>query len=382
MRIGARLSQTKQLDFRTMSQACQDMAGVNLGTGVCDLPVPPAVIRSVIAAINENQASYTHPLGLEALRTAIAAKIQRCYGLEYDPQREVAVTVGATGGLAVSLLSLCEPGDEILMFEPYYGVHMNTVLGYGLTPVLVPLRPPDWRLDPRDLERAILPRLRAVLLCSPSNPSGKVWTRDELELIAELCRSHQLTVFTDEIYEHIVFDGAAHIPIATLPGMRERTVTVSGLSKVFSITGWRLGYLTAPARAVERIVVAQEMLSLCAPTPLQHGALAGMSLAQPYFDDLSAMYQRKRDLLCGALTEVGLAPHVPLGAYYILADARRLGHRHAQTAAMALLERTGVGSIAGSNFFRDPVGETLLRFCFAKSDPELAEAAARLRRLT
>jgi aminotransferase len=382
MRIGTRLAQTVNLDFRTVSKACQDMAGINLGTGICDLPAPPVVTRAVRAALEANLASYTHPLGLEALRAAIAAKIQRCYGLDHDPQREVIVTVGATGGLAVSLLALCEPGDEVLLFEPYYGVHLNTVVGYGLTPVLVPLRPPDWRLDARDLERAWSPRLRAVLLCTPCNPNGKVWTRGELALVADFCRSHHLTAFTDEIYEHIVFDGAEHVPLATLPGMRERTVTVSGLSKVFSITGWRLGYLTAPARAVERMVVAQEMLSLCAPTPLQHGALAGMTLPHTYFAELSAMYEKKRDLLAGALTEAGLAPHVPQGAYYILCDARRLGHRNAQAAAMALLERTGVGSIAGSNFFRDPVGETLLRFCFAKADADLAEAAARLRRLT
>lgn len=381
MILGSRLALASTMDFRIMSQACEEASAINLGTGICDLPTPAAVAQGAIAAVQANQAAYTHPAGLEPLREAIAAKIDRCYGLSFDPISEVVVTLGSAGGLSAAILGLCDPGDEIILFEPYYGIHVNTLLSLGIKPVVVPLQPPDWRLDPRELEHAVSARTRAVLLCTPSNPSGKVWSPSELELIADFCQSHNLIAFTDEIYEHIVFAGATHVPLASRAGMRERTVTISGPSKLFSITGWRIGYVTAPRAAAERIMTAQETLSICPPTPLQYGALAGMSLPQDYFAELPLVYQKKRDTLCRALAEVGLSPYVPAGAYYVLCDAQRLGCRTARAAAMTLLERAGVGSIPGTNFFQGPLGESLLRFCFAKSDADLTEAAARLHRL-
>lgn len=381
MAFGSRLAMASTMDFRIMSQACEAASAINLGAGVCDLPTPASVAEGAIDAIQASRAAYTHPAGLESLRVAIAAKIERCYGLSYDPLSEVVVTPGAAGGFSASLLGLCSPGDEVILFEPYYGIHMNILLSMGLKPVLVPLRPPKWQLDVRELEGALSARTRVVLLCTPSNPSGKVWTTTELDLVADFCCSHDLTAITDEIYEHIVFEGATHVPIASRAGMRERTVTISGLSKLFSITGWRIGYLSAPSEAVGRIIMAQEMLSICAPTPLQYGALQGLSLPQDYFSALPAIYQKKRDILCHALRDAGLFPYVPAGSYYVLCDARRLGCNTSRAAAMRLLERAGVGSIAGTNFYRDPLGESLLRFCFAKSDEDLNEAATRLRLL-
>ena len=231
------------------------------------------------------------------------------------------------------------------------------------------------------LARYVTPRTRGLVVCTPSNPLGKVLTLDELDLLADFCRSHDLIAFTDEIYEHIVFDGRRHVPLASRPGMRERCVTISGLSKTFSITGWRVGYMTAPAAAVARIVIAHDLLYVCAPTPLQHGALSGLlELPASYFADLSAAYQKKRDILCGALAEVGLMPYWPQGAYYVLCDARKLGEPTARAAAMKLLDRVGVASISGASFYRDPIGETILRFCFAKEDDVLYQAAARLRK--
>jgi aminotransferase len=381
MHTGARLSSLAISDIRAMSLACQAVGGINLGQGVCDLPTPLPVAAGATQAIAEHKAIYAPPAGVLELRAAVARKIERSYGLAYDPQSEIAITSGATGGFAAAVLALCDPGDEIILFEPYYGYHYNTLVALGLTPVLVPLTPPDWRLDAQVLARYVTPRTRGLVVCTPSNPLGKVLTLDELDLLADFCRSHDLIAFTDEIYEHIVFDGRRHVPLASRPGMRERCVTISGLSKTFSITGWRVGYLTAPAAAVARIVIAHDLLYVCAPTPLQHGALSGLlELPASYFADLSAAYQKKRDILCGALAEVGLTPYWPQGAYYVLCDARKLGEPTARAAAMKLLDRVGVASISGASFYRDPIGETILRFCFAKEDDVLYQAAARLRK--
>jgi aminotransferase len=246
--------------------------------------------------------------------------------------------------------------------------------------VLVPVAPPDWRIDREALARAVTPKTRGIVVCTPANPSGKVLGSDELDLLADFCHSHDLIAFTDEIYEHIVFDDARHLQLAGRPGMQARAVTISGLSKTFSITGWRVGYVTAPAAAAARITIAHDLLYVCAPTPLQLGALAGLAMPPSYFTELSALYQRKRDILCSALADAGLHPYVPRGAYYVLCDIRRLGCSTSRAAAYKLLDDVGIAAIAGSSFYRDPVGETLVRFCFAKPDEVLQEAALRLRR--
>ena len=381
MKLGARLASLVVSDIRSMSRACEAVSGINLGQGICDLPTPPPVARGAHEAIDKNQVVYTAPEGIAPLRAAIADKIRRAYGLEYDPASEVVVTSGATGGFAAACLSLFDPGDEIILFEPYYGYHLNTVITLGLTPVLVPTRPPDWAIDTEALERAVSPRTRAVVVCSPANPSGKVWNTTELDRLAAFCEEHDLIALTDEIYEHIVFDGEKHIPLATRGTARSRTVMISGFSKTFAITGWRLGYLTAPPEMARRITVANDLLYVCAPTPLQHAAVAGLSMPESYFTDLSQSYATKRDILCKALEDAGLTPYWPKGAYYVLADIRRLGAKNAKAAAMMLLERTKIASVPGTSFYADPVGDTLTRFCFAKEDDVLQEAARRLRAL-
>ena len=381
MKLGARLASLVVSDIRSMSRACEAVSGINLGQGICDLPTPPPVARGAHEAIDKNQVVYTAPEGISPLRAAIADKIRRAYGLEYDPASEVVVTSGATGGFAAACLSLFDPGDEIILFEPYYGYHLNTVITLGLTPVLVPTRPPDWAIDTEALERAVSPRTRAVVVCSPANPSGKVWNTTELDRLAAFCEEHDLIALTDEIYEHIVFDGEKHVPLATRGTARSRTVMISGFSKTFAITGWRLGYLTAPPEMARRITVANDLLYVCAPTPLQHAAVAGLSMPESYFTDLSQSYATKRDILCKALEDAGLTPYWPKGAYYVLADIRRLGAKNAKAAAMMLLERTKIASVPGTSFYADPVGDTLTRFCFAKEDDVLQEAARRLRAL-
>lgn len=364
-----------------MSRACEAVGGINLGQGICDLPTPPPVARGAHEAIDTNQVVYTAPEGIAPLRAAVAGKIRRTYDLDFDPSSEVVITSGATGGFAAACLALFDPGDEIILFEPYYGYHLNTVLTFGLKPVLVATKPPDWKVSAEALAQAITPRTRGVVVCTPANPSGKVWDAAELDMLADACETHDLIAITDEIYEHIVFDDLRHVPLASRRSARARTVSLSGFSKTFAVTGWRLGYLTAPTEMARRITVAHDLLYVCAPTPLQHAMVAGLAMPDSYFTDLGRSYAKKREILCAALEDAGLTPYWPRGAYYVLADIRRLGAESAKAAAMTLLERTKIASVPGTSFYADPVGETLTRFCFAKEDDVLEEAARRLRAL-
>jgi aminotransferase len=381
MRIGRRMQGLAISDIRAMTRACEAVGGINLGQGVCDLPTPPEVALGAKRAIDEGRAVYTAPEGVAPLREAIAAKMAKRYGVAYDPASEVLVTAGATGGFAAACMALFEPGDEVLLFEPYYGYHYNTLVGLGLRPVLVPMYPPDFAFDPALLDRAITPRTRGVVLCTPSNPSGKVWTGEELDALRARLDEHDLWAISDEIYEHFTYDGAAHVPLATRAGGRARSIVLGGFSKTFSVTGWRLGYVCAPAEAARAINVCNDLLYVCAPTPLQWAAVAGLSMPEAYYDELRAGYAARRRVLCDALRDAGLTPYAPSGAYYVLADVRRLGLKTSREAAHAILARCGVASVPGSSFFVDPVGETLTRFCFAKEDAVLEEAARRLRSL-
>jgi aminotransferase len=379
VRLGKRLESLVISDIRSMSRACDAVGGINLGQGICDLPTPPPVAEAAKRAIDENRVIYTLPEGILPLRQAIAEKVERRYGLSYSPNGEVVVTAGATGGFAAACLALFDPGDEIVLFEPYYGYHLNTLLTLGLVPKLVPTLPPEWSYDQAALERAIGPKTRGIVVNTPANPSGKVFTDAELSHIAALAEKHDLLIVTDEIYEHILFDGAEHLPIATKA--RDRTITLSGFSKTFAVTGWRLGYLTAPEPMAKRITVAHDLLYVCAPTPLQHAMVAGLAMPQAYYDDMSAAYSKKRAILCDALADAGLTPYVPRGAYYVLADIKKLGAPNAKAACMSLLDRAKIAAIPGTSFYVDPVGDTLARFCFAKEEDALHEAARRLRSL-
>ncbi len=379
MRIGSRLANAAVSDIRAMTRACDAVGGINLGQGVCDLPTPAPVALAAHAAIDAGKAVYAPPEGVPALREAIARRVDRDYGLAVDPCSEVVVTLGATGGFAAACLALLDPGDEVILFEPYYGYHYNTVVGLGMRPVLVPLRPPTWEVDFDALAGAVTERTRAIVVCTPGNPHGKVWTPAELDALGALAHARDLVVITDEIYEHIVYEGAKHVPLASRPGMRDRAITLSGCSKTFSVTGWRVGYAIAPPEAARRIAVAHDLLYVCAPTPLQHACAEGLAMPHAYFRGLGASYQKKRDILCSALADAGLTPYVPAGAYYVLADARRFERETAREAAFVLLDRAKIASVSGASFYRDPVGETLLRFCFAKDDDVLEEAARRLR---
>lgn len=368
-----------QSDIRAMTQRCLELDGCNLGQGVCDTPPPQEVVRDVTPAIERGKNIYTRYDGIGRLRKAIADRLDRHNGLDVDPDSEVVVTIGSTGAFAATCMALCNPGDRILLFEPYYGYHLNTAIVAGLEPELVPLEPESFELDADRLEEQAK-GARAVVVNTPGNPSGRVFTRRELEAIADICQRHDVLCITDEIYEYFLFDGHEHISIATLPGMRERTVTISGYSKTFSITGWRIGFLAAHRELAGPIGLVNDLYYVCAPSPLQYGvADAVSSLGDDYYDNLAADYQKKRDRFCEALDEAGLAPRIPEGAYYVLADITKLGCDNSKDAAMKLLEDAGIASIPGSAFFRDAQGERLARFCFARDDETLDRACEMLR---
>jgi aminotransferase len=365
-----------------MSVACDQMGGINLAQGVCDTPVPQVVEEAAIQAIRDGHNIYTRLDGIARLRNAISAKQERDYALKYNPETEVLVSSGATGGFHAACMALLNPGDEVVLFEPFYGYHVSTLRSLRVSPVFVPLAEPNFALDTDAFRAAITPKTRAIVINTPANPSGKIFSLAELEVIAEVAQAHDLFVFTDEIYEYFVYDGQRHVSPATLPGMRERTIVLSGFSKTFSVTGWRLGYVTADARWLPAMNYFHDLTYVCAPSALQHGVAAGLEQLPPsFYTQLAADHQDKRTRILSALTDAGLTPTTPAGAYYVLADSTRLAGKNAAEKARNLLAATGVAAVAGSAFFRPGHGENLLRFCFAKKDEDLNEACARLRKL-
>ncbi len=382
MRTSRRIEGLAQSPIRAMTRACLKKGGINLGQGVCQMPAPDAVKDGAIEAIRAGRSLYAKYEGIDELRPLIAKKMASFNELPCDPDKEIAVTVGSSGAFAAAALALTDPGDEAILFEPYYGYHVNTLKVAGVEPKLVTMRPPDWRLDLAAVAAAAGPRTRLVVVNTPANPSGKVFTRAELEGIAKICREKDLVAVTDEIYEHILYDGREHLSLATLSGMRERTVTISGLSKTFAITGWRIGYAVAPEPLARAIGLVADLLCVCAPTPLQHGVAKGLATLGPaYYDDLARAYASKRERICSALDEAGLTPYVPEGAYYVLADTGPFAGRDDQGAADALLEKTGVAAVPGRAFYRGDTGRRLLRYCFAIEDGPLDEACRRIRGL-
>jgi aminotransferase len=375
---------TVQSEIRAMTVACAAAQGINMAQGVCDTDPPHAVVEAALEAIRSGHNIYTRMDGIEVLREGIARKFAAFNGLTLDPKREILVTSGATGALHAAVVALLNPGDECLVLEPFYGYHVSTLVAQRVKPVVVSLEAPEWRLDVQRLREAVTPKTRAMILNSPSNPSGKVLTQAEVEALAEFAMEHDLYVLSDEMYEYFVYDGERHRSIASLPGMGERTITISGFSKTFSVTGWRLGYLAASEKWMGAIGYFHDLLYVCAPSPLQFGAAAGLTaLPQSFYQGLGVEYQAKRDAICAALTKAGMTPSIPTGAYYVLADARRVPGADAKARARRLLADTGVAAVAGSAFFgsgADGVnrGEGLLRFCFAKKDAELVEACRRL----
>ncbi len=384
LRLSKAAPELIQSEIRAMTMACTAVNGINMAQGVCDTDPPHEVVDAAINAIRTGHNIYTRADGIASLREAIAQKFASFNGLNVDPHTQVLVTSGATGAMQAALMAIMNPGDECLVLEPFYGYHLSTLRQQQVVPVIVPMEAPLWSLDMDRLRAAVTPKTRAIILNSPSNPSGKVFTHAELEALADFAIEHDLFVFTDEMYEYFLYDGVRHISIATLPGMAERTITISGFSKTFSVTGWRLGYLAASEKWVPAINYFHDLIYVCAPAPLQHGAAAGvLALPQSFYDGLINEYQAKRDAVCASLTRAGMSPSIPSGAYYILADASHIPGANARLKARELLRATGVAAVAGSAFFGSDErganrGENVLRFCFAKKQTEIDEACQRL----
>ncbi len=369
-------------EIRVMTTACAKVKGINMAQGVCDTPAPPIVLEAAQRGIAQGFNTYTRFDGLAELRRAIAQKLAAYNGVAADPETEITVSAGATGSFHAACLALLTPGDEVVLFEPYYGYHLCALLAVEAVPRYVRMQAPDWTFTRADLEGAITPRTRAIVVNTPGNPSGKVYTKAELELIADLARRYDLFVFTDEIYEYFLYDGRPHLSLAAFPGMAERTITIGGYSKTFSITGWRIGYSVAAAKWAQLIGAMNDLLYVCAPAPLQYGvAVAIQELPASFYAGLAKDYQAKRDRFCRTLAQAGLPPAVPQGAYYVLADVSRLPGNSGKERAMHLLDKTGVAGVPGEAFFTGPEGAHFIRFCYAKTDADLDEVCRRLARL-
>jgi aminotransferase len=325
---------------------------------------------------------YSRFDGLPELRQAIAKKLAQYNGIVADPETDVTVSAGATGSFHCACLALLNPGDEVILFEPYYQYHISALLAVAAVPVTVKMQAPDWTFPAAEVEQAVTPRTKAIIVNSPGNPSGKVFSRQELENIAAIAQQYALFVFTDEIYEYFLYDGRTHVSIATLPGMAGRTITIGGYSKTFSITGWRIGYSVAAARWAAAIGAMNDLLYVCAPTPLQAGVAVGIQeLPDSYYRDLARDYQRKRDRFCQALAKVGLTPSIPQGAYYVLADMSRLPGTTGKERATFLLETIGLAGVPGEAFFSGIDGKQFIRFSYAKTDADIDDACRRIARL-
>jgi aminotransferase len=379
----ARIEGLKQSDIRRMSLECARVGGINLGQGVCDQPIEAAIKDATIRAIRDDHSIYTRLDGIDPLRRAIASKMRSFNGLPCDPDGEVVVTVGSTGAFVTACMAFIDPGDEVVIFSPFYSYHVNILKVCGAVLKFVPLRPPDWSFDARTLASAFSPRTKMMVLNTPSNPSGKVFSRTEMEAIADLCRRHDTLCVTDEIYEYIVYDGREHLSIATFPGMSERTITISGFSKTFAMTGWRLGYLVARRELAAKMALLNDLINICAPSPLQHGILAAFDLPASYYTRMRDDYAVKRDMLAEACRAARMEPFVPQGSYYMLADVSKTGARDDRDATVRLLEEAKVAVVPGSSFYPDPEeGKMHVRLCYAKKMPDLEEACRRLRAFT
>lgn len=381
-RFADRVKFIKQSDIRRFSAICAALNGVNLSQGVCDQPAPGAVKEAAKRAIDEDRATYTNLRGTLELREAIAKKMRAFNGIECDPETEVAATVGSAGAFACACLSTLNPGDECIIFSPFYSYHVNLLELIGARVRYVDLKPPDWSYESAALKAAFTERTRMILINTPANPTGKVFAESELREIAELARRHDVWIATDEIYEYITYD-APHISIGRFREVRDRTITISGGSKTYAVTGWRIGYAVAPAELIERLAVVNDLLYICAPAPLQHGVTAGLGLPDSYYERMRADYLAKRELLVDTLRETGFEPYVPAGSYYLLASFEKGRWANATAATEAILQQVGVAVVPAPAFYRDPAdGENQLRFCYAKQRSDLEEACARLRRLS
>ena len=365
--------------FSEMSALAVRTGAINLGQGFPDADGPPSVIASAVAALQGGANQYAPGIGVPALRQAIARHQQRHYGLDLDPDREVVVTTGCTEGIAASLLGLIDPGDEVVVLEPYYDSYLAMIEMCGAVRRPVTLRAPAFRLDVAALRDAIGPRTRAILLNTPHNPTGTVLTRTELQAVADLAIVHDLIVITDEVYEHLVFDSHTHVPLATLPGMWERTLTLSSAGKSYSFTGWKVGWATGPADLVSAVLSAKQWLTFTSGSPLQPAVAHALDHEPDFPSSLARSLQSRRDLLVAGLADAGLDARVPEGTYFATTDISHLGWEDGRSFCLALPDRAGVVAIPNQAFYDDQeAGRHLVRWAFCKEPDLIAEGVRRL----
>jgi len=369
--------------IREMTRVAQQHGAINLAQGFPDFPMPQAMKDAACAAIHGDINQYAITWGAPALRVGIAEKYRRWYDMPVDPDKEITVTCGATEAMAAVFLALLDPGDEVIVFEPWYENYGPDAILASATPRYVPLEPPHWRFDPDVLRAAFNAKTKAIIVNTPHNPTGRVLTREEISFIADLCIEHDVWAITDEIYEHIRYAGGHHV-MATWPGMRERTITISGLSKTFSCTGWRLGYAIAPQRESVAIRKVHDFLTVGAPAPLQAAAAVGMSFDADYYNHLSLDYRARRDALLPVLAEAGFTFSTPEGAYYVLADFSALSDKDDTAFAKWMAAEVGVAGVPGSSFYHTGAGRgrNMIRFAFCKKQETLDRAAERLQSLS
>ena len=366
--------------IRRMTRISNKYGAVNLSQGFPDFDLPKEILDRLAEVAHEDYHQYSITWGAQNFREALAAKQTHYMGRAIDPDSEIVVTCGSTEAMMTAMMTVTNPGDKVVIFSPFYENYGADTILSGAEPIYVPLTPPAFNFDPEVLEDAFRQHPKALILCNPSNPCGKVFTRAELETIAALANKYDVYVITDEVYEHIVYAPHTHTYFATLPGMWERTISCSSLSKTYSVTGWRLGYVIAPAPIIERAKKVHDFLTVGAAAPLQEAIIPGLKFGQDYYDDLLQKYTHKRDLFCKGLDDLGLVHNIPQGAYYVMLDISAFGYDSDLQFCEDLAAKVGVGAVPGSSFFREPVNH-LIRFHFAKKDDTLNEALNRLETL-
>lgn len=383
IRSAKRLASIADSVFGEMTRLARLHNAVNLSQGFPDFEAPQAIKDAACAAIQGEQNQYAPPYGTKAFRDAIASDFSRRYGVPLVADEQVTVCCGSTEAMMASMLSCLDPGDEVIIFEPFYENYGPDAILAGAEPKYVRLREPEWRFDPDELKKAFTNRTRAIVINSPNNPTGKVFSREELQQIADLCVQWDVLAISDEIYEHIVYAGHEHVPISSLPGMAERTITIGGLSKTYSVTGWRIGWAISPPSLTNGIRKIHDFLTVAAPTPFHDAGVAALSLNDAFYTSLAADYQAKRDVMMDILGRHGFTAYKPGGAYYIMADVSRYGFSSDSEFAHYLVKEIGVATVPGSSFYINPAeAPQTVRFCFSKRDETLFEADRRLARLT
>ncbi|MEX0879716.1 MAG: methionine aminotransferase [Thermoanaerobaculia bacterium] len=379
--LASRLSDFGTTIFTEMTRLAIEHRAINLAQGFPDFDGPEFVKEAAIAAIRAGHGQYARMSGAPEIHRALSAKYRRDWGLDYAADAEITVTSGATEAIFAAIQGICDPGDEVVLFEPYYDSYKASVRMAGAVPRIATLRAPDWAFDPEKLRRAFGKKTRALLLNTPHNPTGKVFTREELEFLGALCREHDAICVTDEVYEHLVYDGE-HVPMAALPGMRERTITISSFGKTFSLTGWKIGWAAAPPELTAAVRAAHQFITFATATPLQHGAAAALEAGPEYYAGLLADYRGKRDYLVRELARIGFAVFPPAGTYFACAGFRAFGFDDDRAFVRHLIEKVGVAAIPPSVFYDHPEhGRSYVRFAFCKKQETLERAVKRLEKL-